>query len=349
MKLSDRAHDDLTVIKGIGPARQRWLEESLAVRTFEDLAALSVDEIESRLKADKQIASRETIEAWIAQAQERAAIARHAQQPTWAAETKEAEEQVKDSAEGNETSSQPVKSEEGNDGGKGQSPTGRDGWKPFASFVVEFQERTVEGQAIEYRTTAHHMESDTGTNWPGIEREQHCNWMLEQLGDRISREPVKVEHPPQEEPPAQPVPVARLPMRVEITQIRTFQPPQADNPVGSGKPDLPFEGHIKGNEPFALEILFDLVGEAAADLSEEQAIFRARAYVQDQTTGASTHLGDAEPGNLVKGELAYAATLSELTLPPGTYRLFALLTLQAVSVRPDFVTLPAFEVKRQVK
>ena len=345
MNLNDRGHDDLTAIKGIGPARQRWLKESLDVHTFEDLAASSVDEIESRLKLDNQITSRKSIEMWIAQAQERAAATKHAEQPTGAAETKEAEEQVKDSAEGNETSSQPVKSAEGNDGGKAQSPTRRDGWKPFASFVVEFQERTVEDQAIEYRTTAHHMESDTGTNWPGIEREQHCNWMLEQLGDRISREPVKVEHPPQERP-AQPVPVARLPMRVEIAQIRAFQPPQADNPVGTGKPDQPFEGHIKGNEPFALEMLFHLIGEAAAELTEEQADFRARAYVQDQSTGAGIHLGDAEPGKLVEGELVYSATLTELTLPPGTYRLFALVTLQAVSVRPDFVTVPAFQVTR---
>ena len=68
MNLSDNSLDDLTMIKGIGPARQRWLKESLDVRTFGDLAALSADEIESRLKADRQIASRETIEAWIAQA-----------------------------------------------------------------------------------------------------------------------------------------------------------------------------------------------------------------------------------------------------------------------------------------
>ena len=67
-----------SIIKGIGPARQRWLKESLDVHTFRDLATLSVGETKSRLKADKQIASRETIEVWIAEADRRAAKAKRA-------------------------------------------------------------------------------------------------------------------------------------------------------------------------------------------------------------------------------------------------------------------------------
>lgn len=343
MNSSDSDLDDLTMIKGIGPARQRWFEDSLDVRTFGDLAALSVDAIESRLKTDKQIASRETIETWIAEAHGRAA--KRAGKPTRAAKGTKAKAEVKALAGENETTSQPVKSAEDDDGGKAQFPTGRDGWKPFASFVVEYQERTVEGQAIEYRTTAHHMEADTSTNWPGIERQQHCHWMLEQLGDRISEEPVKGQHPAPEHP-TEPVPVAKKPVRVEIAQIRAFQPPQAGNPVGTGEPDQPFEGYLRGDAPFALEIRFNLGGEAAADLIEEQVVFRARAYVQDQSTGKSIHLGDVGPGTLVKGELAHAAILPDITLPAGIYRLFALVTLQAGSVRPDFVTLPVFKVVR---
>ena len=193
------------------------------------------------------------------------------------------------------------------------------------------------------------METDTGTNWPGIEGEKHCHWMLEQLGNRITQEPIQESVSVKEERlaparVAEPVPVARLPVKVEIAQIRAFQPPRAGNPVGTGKPDEPFNGHLRGHEPFALEILFSLVGEAAADLTKEHAVFRARAYVQDQSTGKSIHLGDVEPGRLVKGELGYTAMLPHVTLPTGAYRLFALVTLQAVSVSPDFVMLPEFKV-----
>lgn len=340
MNPSNRDYDDLKkMIKGIGPARERWLRESLGVRTFGDLAALTVDEIESRLKADKQIASRETIESWIAQARDLAAVAERTEKPT------ATEEQVKETTEENEIPSQPAEPvSEGDDGEKELPTTQKDGWKPFASFIVEFQERTLEGQPVEYRTTVHHMEADTGTNWPGIERDKHCHWMVDQLGAKISEQPA--EELPVQPPEAEPIPAARSLVSVAITQIQAFQPPQVENIVGTGKANQPFEGTLKGNQPFAIEIGFDLLGEAAADLSKEKPVFIARFNVQDQSTGESTHLGDAEPGSLVNGELAYTAMLSEVTLPPGTYRLFAQVTLQATSVRPDFVVWPEFKVVR---
>jgi hypothetical protein len=37
------------------------------------------------------------------------------------------------------------------------------GLKEFATFVVEFQKRSVPGQSIEYQTTVHHSETDTTT------------------------------------------------------------------------------------------------------------------------------------------------------------------------------------------
>lgn len=75
MNTSNRKSDDLTKINGIGPVRQEWLRESLDVYTFRDLAVLSVDEIESRLKTEGKIISRSEIEAWIDQAQELALTA----------------------------------------------------------------------------------------------------------------------------------------------------------------------------------------------------------------------------------------------------------------------------------
>lgn len=331
MNLGDQEHDDLTAIRGVGPARQRWFNEALGVRTFRDLAEMSADEIESRLKADKQIASREAVEAWIAEAQDRAAKAESALQLSAASE--------------NITASQPVQSGAGDDDGKGLPTTRTDGWRPFASFVVEFQERSGEDQAIEYRTSAHHMESDTSREWPGIERDQHCQWMLDQIGERISKELDFKEHPARKGI-AEQVPVARSLVEVRIAEVLAYQPPQADAPVGSGQAGESFEGYLKGDQPFVLEIHFDLVGEAAVDLSARQAVYRIRSYVRDQFTGESTHLADAEPGNLAKGELRYVARLPAATLPPGEYQFFAFVSLQAVSVRPDFVTFPVVNIKR---
>ncbi|MBZ0283708.1 MAG: hypothetical protein K8L97_23425 [Anaerolineae bacterium] len=129
--------DELTAIKGIGASRQKWLQKTFNVQTYHDLANLSAEEIESRLKAEGKIVSHAEIETWIAQAQHLATVA--------------------------------VKN---------------DGWQPIASFVVEFQEHETETGIVEQRTKVHHVESDHTSLWAGIQQNQLCHWMIEQLGDK---------------------------------------------------------------------------------------------------------------------------------------------------------------------
>jgi hypothetical protein len=68
--------DDLTAIEGIGAQRERWLREALGASTYKALAALSADDVESRLRAEGQSVSRSAIEGWIARASELAAVAK---------------------------------------------------------------------------------------------------------------------------------------------------------------------------------------------------------------------------------------------------------------------------------
>lgn len=67
-KTNKASYDDLTVIQGIGEARQNWIRDSFDVRTYADLAALSVDEIAAQLKKDHKLVAAGVIEDWIAQA-----------------------------------------------------------------------------------------------------------------------------------------------------------------------------------------------------------------------------------------------------------------------------------------
>lgn len=353
MSSSDKKYDDLTVIKGIASARQEWLREALNVVTFADLATLSFDEIKSQLKADKKVTSDDTIKTWIAEAQEYAATAEKAKKTTLSETGTEAEEQVSTLAEENEPMLQAAESAENESAEEDNASSGEGEWEWLAAFLVEFQVRKVEGQVKEHQIKVDQRQIDKKGTWLQddkeknsivVEGEQLYPWMLEQVDDWTDQDPIEEEHPPQESA-TESVPIARSPVKVEIAQIRAFQPPQAKNPIGVGQADLPFEGFIKHNELFALEIHFGLAGEAAAELTEEPAVYNARAYVQDRSTGVNTHLGDTEPGTLERGELAYTATLPEVSLARGTYRLFALVTLQAASVKPDFVTLPVFTVK----
>ena len=344
MDSSEKGFDDLTAISGIGPARQTFLRKSLGVHTYGDLAALSVEKIESQFRGNNQVVSRKAIENWIMEAQNLAAAKGEAKSSDAPPEAKE-EKQTPDSSAAKEIVA-PLDTDNSEEQKK---PTpDKEGWKPFASFVVELQERVIPGKPTEYRTTVHHMEEDTGASWPGIEREKHAQWMLEQVSDRVSTRPESDEEaqPPQ---PAQlsvpePVPEIKTPVKVEISQIRVLQPPKTATPAGSGKAGHAFEGSIKSRESFALEVDFDLKGESAADLTREAHVYRAQAYVQDTSTGANIQLGNTPPGTLKRDTLTYTATLPEVTLPPGVYRLFAVATLQAARTIPDFVTLPGMKV-----
>jgi hypothetical protein len=290
--------DDLTTIKGIGSARQQWLRESFNIRTFQDLAALSVDEIDSRLKAEGQIASRSKIAQWIAQAQGLAAI--------------EPAPQTRMRPAGSKVTV--INTPPGEKG---------DGWRPFASFVVEFQTRQVEGRATEQRTTVHYMEGDRGETWPGIKSRQLGQWMLDQIGDRSlpKTEPDKV-------PSGTAYPATAPPVTVQIAQAQAFQPPQAETPTALGKAGRPFLGFVRSSEPFALKVLFGLGGHAAINVTQKQITYRAQFHAYDLSTGKRTRLGDSEPDTLIEGELSYSATLPEITLQPGMYRLQILTTLE---------------------
>jgi predicted flap endonuclease-1-like 5' DNA nuclease len=374
MNSSDREDDDLTVIKGIGPARQQWLRGSLGVRTYRDLAALSTDEIESYLKAEGQIVSRSDIEQWIARAQELAAAA--------------------------DLSS-----------GRVDSPTSEGEWQPFASFVVEFQAREVKRRAEEQRTTIHHMEADKGEAWPGIEGERLCQWMLEQVSEKVPREPeeapnvipIKDEHgkivgsmsigepkvtlsgpfeiSPEEykaileapevvktslvvmvpesktEEEAAPTREAALPeasivieepaaapsVTVEIAQVRAFQPPDAETPTAVGEASQPFSGFVRSGEPFALEVFFELAGAGADDVVKRQTTYNAQFHVRNLTTRARKHLGGTKPAALVAGK-PLTAMLPQVSLQPGLYRLRVLVTLQDAPPIAGYFEVPLLQV-----
>lgn len=300
MKSSEKARDDMTMIRGIGAARQRWLKESLNVRTYQDLAVLSADEIESQLRADGFIPSRKAIEDWLSQARELAAR------------------------------------------GEANSPPREDGWKPFASFVVEFQTRDGEGQPVDRRTAVHHMEKDAGTYWAGIQNATLCQWMLDQIRSEAGLDREEYEAPeaqPDEEPTAG-EPYARI----VINRLRAFQPPGSGMPAHIIEAGKRFQGSVKGNEPLTFEVDFELTGPAAADLTSNQIECRARSYVYDQTSNRSTDLGEAEPKAFREGEFAYTLTLPEAVLQPGGYRLFVLVTPASTIAVPDYFEVPALQV-----
>ena len=62
--------DEISRIDNLEPAIKCWLQEVFQVVTLKDLAALSVDQVFSRLEAEGQEVTHGEVERWIAQAKE---------------------------------------------------------------------------------------------------------------------------------------------------------------------------------------------------------------------------------------------------------------------------------------
>jgi hypothetical protein len=334
MNSSYRAYDDLTVISGvhkrsgISRKRQHWFRESLNVRTYQDLADLSVDDIVSQLKADRKWVglSQKDVEQWIAQVQRLAVSA-------------------------NPSSHRGKRSSGANPRREIHSPAGEGEWDTSALFVVKFQVRRADNLVEERLITVEHIKVKDGT-WlensltgkgEAIEGEYLYQWMLKQLGEDTWQGPE--EKLPDQAQHVEAPPTAGPSVKVEITQISVFQPPQSRKPTVVGEAGKSLQGSIKGGKPFALEVSFELKGEAAAQVAKRKAVCRARFYVQpSEKDKKGIHLGDTEAHNLKEDKKNYKIRLPEATLQAGKYRLWALVTLQAASAVPDFLEVPLFQV-----
>ncbi len=192
--------DDLTTIKGIGVSRQIWLQERFHVNTFADLAALSADTLEAQLKAEGKPISRQTIESWILQAGQLA----------------------------QESEDEPAKRE----------PAVRTEWHPFATFVMEFQQRIIEPETEEVQITTHYLEKDRTNNletsiskeWPQFEQAAIFNWMLAQVKKEAPERASLIEA-------AQPTSKISYPQQEPaLAEYRQVELPQAQSvPVPSQK------------------------------------------------------------------------------------------------------------------
>ena len=167
---------DLSGISGIGQARARWLEDAMGVRTLRDLAALSPEDVERRLKrARGNKPPRSTIDAWVAEAKAHLADDGSEVEPSVPARTKSRRAET---------------------------------WKPVASFVVEFQSRigseASDTPVARRRTAAHHVEEDRDEAWPGWDFGALGRWMAAQLpmrpGSDGGEEVVRVEEADASEP-----------------------------------------------------------------------------------------------------------------------------------------------------
>lgn len=318
MNSTDNVFDDLTRLRGITTKRQQLLRESLYIRTFLDFANRPTAEIEAAFKEKGQNVSRDTIERWQRKARELAAAQTGLQQVV-------------------ELDNRDTK-------GEANSPAVEGEWEWCGAFIVEFRVRKVRGQIKERQIRVEQRKIDKKGTWlednkiknsSSIAGERIYAWMLEQLGEEAwteaeqaqltekSRVGVSLAESSSDESSA-----TKAPIKVQVTQIRAFQPPDTDTPSGIGEPNQPFAGTLKSDEPFALEVAFRLPESAFAYLTTREVMYQANFYVRKLDTRVSESVGDSERARLVSGKEFYTARLPEAVLQPGKYRLGVLVKLR---------------------
>lgn len=300
--------DNLTRIRGIGSVTQQLLRELLDVRTFSDLARLSVDEIESKLRERGQTASRSEIEGWIAQSRE---LASATESPVGEREEGETSQQADELTEAGE-------------------------WHSFASFQVEFQVREIDG-ATEEQTTARSLDTDRTKTWSGLESDRICQWMLEQLSEvRVSAQLPGTQEQGK---------TAVSPPVVKIEQIQILQPPQTNMPIVVDAASGLFPGSLKRGEPFALEIAFNLVGSTEAEVAEAPMQYRTQIYARDRATGTTITLSDETSETFDEDERLYTSLRPTTPLQkPGIYHLQILVAPEGQPAIPGYFEIPLLQV-----
>jgi hypothetical protein len=328
MEANEIEYDDLTKISGIGDTRQQWLIQSFGVRNYDDLAALSADDIETQLKADNKPYSRSEIELWPQEAAE-------------LAETK--------SQSSHHSNVEPSASETGNSPTKetrleGVQNTQVGQWKPVATFIVEFQVRRTKNQIIEQQTKVNYHDTDQEIVLPGIESQQICRWMVEQADNKLHQE---IKAPSAVKPKTKTVGETALPGRLAITttNLRLSQPAGTEITLALKKNGQPYAGSVRAGLPFNVETDFDLGEHAGEAIGPRQIPYQAQLYAQNHSTGDKVYLGDTKPDLLVGNKPSYSAIVSGVTLTPGTYRLQVVVIPESKNMHPGYFELPRLRVE----
>lgn len=204
--------NSLKHIKGIGNVKQGWLRRILNIRTIEELAAASAQEIEEELRQAGHPIHQTEIRDWIDQAkvllqQEEGESIVDAE---LAAELSRGVQSPQDPdppsltppspapaslptaslpttslpTEWSRTEVTELSAENGNIGAVGAVgaiPSGNP-WQPIVALTVQVDHR-ISGRGIEYRSIIKHQHSVQTHTWTGMDLQQGQEWMLQHLHD----------------------------------------------------------------------------------------------------------------------------------------------------------------------
>lgn len=137
--------------------------------------------------------------------------------------------------------------------------------------------------------------------------------------------PLTVEHP--------------APITVELAQLRLTQSSRS-RVLNQNQRLLP--DTIAAAEPFTLEFPIQFIGLSIA--APQQIVYRTQCQARHLRTGSVIPLGDAVTNVPISSRSSYTASLSEMSLSPGIYRLQVIVTVQNIVALPGLFNVPLLQV-----
>jgi hypothetical protein len=358
MAAQKQALSDLTAINGIKSARQDWFRDAFNVRSYADLAALSAQAIESRARDDGHRIGRSDIEQILADVRRRVGLPLPSAGAMAGAD---------------------AGSPEGANGVRKAESPGGETWVEAANFVITFERRNADANGrIARRITAHKMqEGGISAEWTGLQQEPMCDWIAHHVGDwgdepnaAAASEPTgptSTLHSAALAGPADPevasLHLAALDPRGEVASQAVVEPspvPSAAsgttvrisrlNVVRSATlvPQSSVAGAVEAGDDgrMAFDLLAHLqFGEGGVGDASDPAMPACpiEFFGRNLATAQKMRLGEAQAPANQRGRCV-AVTLSNVELPPGTYRLACVARLTNSNAPPASLRGPLLVV-----
>ena len=310
--MSSSEHDDLTLIKFIGPETAAALAGELDVDTFADLAELSVDQI-SRALADAGLSRQPSgrVESWIQESVQRTAA-------------------LETSADAAGTASTPT--------------TAAHDWRTEAEFVVEFQSRDIVQQVVEqeHQIMVHEIETDVGKPFAVGDGALAFDWMRRQLETARHAEEVSAEEVVAAVPGHAVASAAVGASALSVTYIEIEQPPYVARATVDQAPENRNLGAVRTYVPLQFRVGFTIGEEQLDALVGSGVEYTTEVFVQ-AWGGDTVRIEPTDPGRLTSGTSDYVVSLRHSFDAAGLYRVRIVVSLATEIPVADFFEAPMLQ------
>lgn len=308
--------DNLTHIKDIGLAREKWLNDH-GIVTYTQLTEADPNWICEQLKNDgKPSVPLEVVQGWIEEAGTMA---------------------TKTSPSDVPTNVIPIQSQN-------RIPITEDGWDEFASFYISYQHKHQANHPplrtqVVYRTYADHIEANENQQWDGIEGNDLCNWIMSHVNTIMNDE--HMEAAPSEA--AVSTAHDNKPSEIRIVSIRVHD--SVGGLANASAGEL-FKGAVYRQQPLTFDFNLEyLVSDSENTKEGDVYDCQLSLYIYEMP-------GDKQALPLQKilqrlpesGQTHFLATLTTSQLPTGLYRIRAVATLTNQTPVLSIIDIPLLQV-----